>query len=190
MPGQFECGHCRAVLTSPLLPLPDPALLREEDGRPHVPAGYYACATGRYDYWARAIGTGNYLLNLSDLRKVLPHPDARRPAAAGLLRPGGRRKEESAVRRLRRGSRNQARGLPHGALRRAGPGRCGADYYRSARAVGLSAYPAGSRQYSPISGCCRPLSCRPTSISTPVNRMTMKRIFSLTSPIRCCCGML
>ena len=78
MPGQFECGHCRAALTAPLRPLPDFTLLSEEDRQPHVPAGYYACAAGRYDYWTSAIGTGNYLLHLGDLYNVKPHPDALR----------------------------------------------------------------------------------------------------------------
>lgn len=76
--GYFCCARCRTALTPPLVLLTDLTRLGEQEQQPHVPVGHYTCATGRYDYWTTAIGTGNYLLNLADLLHVRPHPDQRR----------------------------------------------------------------------------------------------------------------
>lgn len=71
---RFRCARCGLLLTPPLQPLPDPALLVPEDGEDYLPDGYYVVNDGRY----YAVDVGAYLVNRKDVFNTEPHPNPSR----------------------------------------------------------------------------------------------------------------
>jgi hypothetical protein len=72
----FSCAHCGLPLTEPLSSLPDLSSLSEEDGKDHLPAGYYLVAPPPDEeggYYTEA--TGQYLVNRKDVRNTKYHPN-------------------------------------------------------------------------------------------------------------------
>lgn len=73
-PVVFACSVCHQVITRPLTPLPSDQAVCTEDGKPAVPAGFFALSDDDY----RTGSTGRVLINLADLLGTSHHPDARR----------------------------------------------------------------------------------------------------------------
>lgn len=72
----FSCAHCGLPLTEPLVLLHDLSLLSEEDGKDHLPIGYYLVAPApdeKRGYYTET--TGQYLVNRKDVHNTKYHPN-------------------------------------------------------------------------------------------------------------------
>jgi hypothetical protein len=71
----LTCAICQAPITNPVEELSYFSALSEEDGRPHLPAGFYYVALPDDDLQRPP---GDYVLNISDLKDTKRHHDRSR----------------------------------------------------------------------------------------------------------------